>query len=84
MKKLSLVLILMGGLLAGCVAYDAPGRGYGGNRVGPDYPRDNQREVEHERREQREQREHWRQDDAGRNDHERYGEGHPHDNRPRD
>jgi hypothetical protein len=40
MNKLTLVLMLAGSLLAGCVVYEVPGRGYGGNHDGHEYHRD--------------------------------------------
>jgi hypothetical protein len=86
MNKLTLVLMLMGSLLAGCVAYEVPGRGYGGNHDGREYHREGDSD----------RRDFHRQGDAERNEHERNDEGNgegnrdgnrhdnSHDNRQRD
>ena len=80
MNKLTLLLMLMGSLLSGCVAYEVPGRGYGGGHEAREY----HREGEAERREYRREGER----EFERNDHERHhegeGEGSRHDNRQRD
>lgn len=74
MKKLTLALMLIGSLLSGCVAYEVPGRGYGGNHEEREYHRDGDAE----------RRDFHREGDAERNDHERNGEGNRHDNRNHD